>query len=47
MLVVSGQLLVVRGEENFNIFKSKKLGEKFGYCEYSQYLCGVKLNDSL
>lgn len=25
----------------------KKLGEKFGYCEYSQYLCSVKLNDSL
>nr|DAR62651.1 MAG TPA: PrkA serine protein kinase C-terminal domain [Caudoviricetes sp.] len=41
MLVVSG------GRETLTHLAVKKLVEKFGYCEYSQYLCSVKLNDSL
>nr|DAQ94524.1 MAG TPA: hypothetical protein [Caudoviricetes sp.] len=39
--------MVREGRKTLTYLRVKKLREKFGYCEYSQYLCGVKLNDSL
>ena len=29
----------------FFVKKMKKVSEKFGYCENSQYLCGVKKSE--